>query len=816
MSDYLWNSLPADRQRALVAEQMEQEERLLDYRREKYVNALGYRPDEQLPEADFLAQVRKQLAPAYQLWIDKVVPPPGERRLRTPRWLPGLCEIGPAHMADITVRTVLTNLFTTRHTLDRYDQDEVFALPTAQYVSTAIGDMVVDIMRYRKAKKENKYYWQGQNKFFKEWSPTRCRAFSRLVDHMADMSWKEKQDFGHHMLRIAQASGVIKLVNTRSRKKNGSYKERAFVTLNEEILAQLRDSHEELLSQILPNYRPMLCRPTLHTETEPGGAASPWVRKSSVRRRMLAEKQVLPPLEMRALNILQDVEWTINVPVLQVLETMFKLNHGQAGLPKYSQDDYFRMEEPYPKDEDKSIRRTWFKKRDNLKASFYRERQKRFTLQERLREAKRLRDRTFWHAWFCDFRSRKYTATEMLSPQGGDWDRALIKFARPRAQTKEGLYWLKVHVANLWDQDKQDFDDRVKWVDAHLEMLYAIATDPIGHRGAWVSDKKKKNPSFQRLAAAMDLIKSIDHGITEIPVQLDGSCNGAQHWAAMMHDPVLAEKVNLIRRKLPGDLYQEVANKCTEICKSSPNVWRETFLSYWGGKIDRAITKRSTMCDPYGITFYGINTYCRTEGNLDWVQADKLPEAATELATVIDMALKDTLVEPNKGKDWLKELAIIASKRGVHLSWYTPTGFKVDHRYYRSVERPSFAGLFKARLFFDSFDPTTISGQDALLAVSPNFTHSVDAAHMTFVLCVCNDRGINQFAMIHDSYGVPSPDVHLLRSAIVEEFVRLHSMDPLQMIKDHMEVILKRELPDLPERGTFDLSQALEANHMFG
>lgn len=819
MSDYIWNELPVEQQRALVAQQMSHEEDLLEYQREKYVNSLGFNPDEKGPEAEFLAHVRKQLAPTYQHWIDITVKPKEKGRLRLPKWLPGLCEIGPAHMADITIRVILTQLFTSKHTLDRYEPGEYYALPTAQFIATQIGEMCIDIMRYRRARKENQYNWKGQNKFFRQWTPERCRAFSRSVDVLADLTWREKQDFGHHMLRIAQSSGVIQLIKHRT-KRRSRFVERIFVTLNDDILRSLRESHESLINMLMPTYRPMLCRPTPHTNIEAGGAASPWIRKATIRRRAFGvEAAPLPDLEVRALNALQDCEWAINAPVLAVMEEMFRSDHGQAGLPKYTQPEWFSMDEPYPEGEDKRLKRTWLKKRDALKAAFSVDKQRRFALQARLKEARRLCGRVFWHAWFCDFRSRKYTATEMLSPQGGDWDRGLIKFAKPRKQTEAGLYWLKVHVANLWDQDKIDFPDRVRWVDEHMPMLRAVATSPIEHRGTWISDKKKKNPSFQRLAAAMDLIRSIDDGITEIPVQLDGSCNGAQHWAAMMRDADLAVKVNLVKRSIPGDLYQEVANKCTEICKSNPNTWRELFLAQWGGKIDRSITKRSTMCDPYGITFYGISTYCRTEGNLDWVPADQMPEAAKELATVIDMALKDTLTEPNKGKEWLKAVATMSAKEGVHLSWVTPSGFRVDHHYYQTIERLSYAALFRKspwKLSFEDLDPSKISVMDSTLGVSPNLTHSIDAAHMTFVLCSCLDRGILQYSMIHDSYGVPAPDVPLLRSAIVEEFVRLHQMDPLQMFKDHMEKILGRQLPDLPERGSFDLNRALDANHMFG
>ena len=95
-----------------------------------------------------------------------------------------------------------------------------------------------------------------------------------------------------------------------------------------------------------------------------------------------------------------------------------------------------------------------------------------------------------------DFRGRAYTTCELLSHQSSDFDKALIHFAEPVKQTERGLYWIKVHVANLFDQDKLSFDERVKWVDDNMAMLQRINDDPYDNR-EWVSDKEK-NPSFQR------------------------------------------------------------------------------------------------------------------------------------------------------------------------------------------------------------------------------------------------------------------------------------------------------------------------------
>ena len=85
--------------------------------------------------------------------------------------------------------------------------------------------------------------------------------------------------------------------------------------------------------------------------------------------------------------------------------------------------------------------------------------------------------------------------------------------------------------------------------------------DPFENK-EWVSDKVKKNPSFQRLAAVFDLMR--DDGMTQIPVNMDGKCNGSQHWSAIMGDELIALLTNVLPSEEPQDLYQYVANKTTE------------------------------------------------------------------------------------------------------------------------------------------------------------------------------------------------------------------------------------------------------------
>jgi DNA-directed RNA polymerase len=292
-----------------------------------------------------------------------------------------------------------------------------------------------------------------------------------------------------------------------------------------------------------------------------------------------------------------------------------------------------------------------------------------------------------------------------------------------------------------------------------------------------------------------------------------------------MRDVDLAYKVNLTGHKDPQDLYGFVADsmtasmaKDTKDDNADPDTkdWAELFLNHWDNKIPRSVCKRAVMTDPYGVTFYGIRRYCKTEGHLDWVNKDRIAGAVMELATYIDKCLKNTLTNANYGKVWLKQIADIASNMGKNLEWTTPCGFKVVHQYYEILTRRSIAKLFNMKeLHFGSTDSSQIDDTQVNLAVSPNYIHSLDASHMWMTIDKMVTAGITNFSFVHDSYGCAAPYVPLMRQYTREEFYTMHKEPLLEKLKVEVENSLGVELPSTPVIGDLNISSVLEAEYFF-
>ena len=184
-----------------------------------------------------------------------------------------------------------------------------------------------------------------------------------------------------------------------------------------------------------------------------------------------------------------------------------------------------------------------------------------------------------------DFRGRIYGASH-FNFQREDHVRALFLFADGEPIGEDGLLWLKAHVAaradgNEWSSAARPSDldraGRIKWTEDNLDLLRKIGNAVLS-RGdpasiAWALPKDK----YQFLAACAELVQALDTGpefITKLPLTFDGSCSGLQHLCAMTR----AEEgrfVNLTAGNEADDLYRRVA-----------------FRANW---FDRATVKRPAM-----------------------------------------------------------------------------------------------------------------------------------------------------------------------------------------------------------------------------
>lgn len=151
-----------------------------------------------------------------------------------------------------------------------------------------------------------------------------------------------------------------------------------------------------------------------------------------------------------------------------------------------------------------------------------------------------------------DWRGRIYPVTAGLTTQGVCLQKALLSFDKGMPLgSEEAVDYLKAHTAACWGYDKAPWVDRIKWTEENSEFIREVAEDPMGTWDVW----KDADEPWLFIAACEMMVRYYEHGVdavVDIPAPQDGTCNGAQHYAAMTRDIKGALGVNLI----PNGTYQ--------------------------------------------------------------------------------------------------------------------------------------------------------------------------------------------------------------------------------------------------------------------
>jgi DNA-directed RNA polymerase len=606
-------------------------------------------------------------------------------------------------------------------------------------------------------------------------------------------------------------------------------------------------SHNEAMEIASPDRMPCIVPPEDWTGLRQGGYYSPILRSRTALVKMRASRtgQVQNALYeaadlsqvMSAVNALQRTPWQINAPVFAAMRAVWHRNLG-IGMPasqpiEVPVSPLAADEDPRPMADDDPRKMAFNRWKGEARELHTLEREriaKNLSLMRTMRMANSMQHyNQFWYVYQCDFRGRVYSATAGLSPQGTDQSKALIRFANGKRLGERGLYWLKVHGANKYGTDKVDYDDRVAWIDSHSEHWIAAALDPVAGREYWQDADKP----YQFLAFCIEYEQAVRLGedfVSHLPVALDGSCNGLQHFSAMLRDAVGGAAVNLTPSPKPADIYQDVGDVCTRKLmglRSLPDErhggaanWMALFHSQGLTTMPRKLPKPPVMTMPYGSTRQACTTTI-----FKWVH-ETAPaffekgssfSHAMYLSPLMWDSIGEVVVAARLAMDWIQNCASILSKAGHPLQYTSPIGFPVYQATYgfdtRKIET-QIGGRLSLRLAEDTDELSTRKQRQGS---SPNLIHHVDATHMHMVLNAGVAAGLDSFAMIHDDFGTHACDIDVWHGIIRSTFVQLHEQH--DVLADFKQVHEERhgvQLPSLPPRGSLDLRGVLASDFFFG
>lgn len=463
----------------------------------------------------------------------------------------------------------------------------------------------------------------------------------------------------------------------------------------------------------------------------------------------------------------------------------------------------------------------------------------------------------FWMPQSLDFRGRVYPVPD-FNPQRGDHVRGMLEFAEGMALGPAGLFWLAVHLANSGDFDKiskASFDERVAWVERHADRILQTARDPLAMIDWWAA----ADSPFQFVAACIDYARALDSAdpaahVSHLPIALDGSCSGLQHYAASLRDPGGAALVNLVPADRPADIYAQVATIVADRVARDAAEGLAEAREWQAFGITRATVKRSVMTFAYSSEEFGFRRQLMADTMkplADRVVAGELPchpfaeggwPAAGYLARHLWQAVNEAVAGAATGMAWFKQVAGLLAAEGRGLRWETPLGLPVVHDYRRWETRRIklhfldrsiplaaatdhdriTAGQVHARVttLLRTERAATLDRSKQKSAVAPNVIHSMDASHLMLAVEAAAADGVTEFALIHDSFATHAARsgrwVVTVRKALVDLY---ETFDPYAAIHRAALAALSPEgqarLPAPPARGPFDLREILRADYAF-
>ncbi len=522
------------------------------------------------------------------------------------------------------------------------------------------------------------------------------------------------------------------------------------------------------------------------------------------------------PDVVNSVNILQKTEWVINKPVQAIFNKCVNegLQFGKLPINPHS------IELP-PKPVDIATNKEALIKWKRMASKVYERQAKNKSKHIQVARIKAEAELLSQYEYFCnplqlDSRGRIYPKPAMLHFQGADYAKGLLKFRYgKRMGSDDSFGYFAIAGANLYGEvDKESIGDRVQWIEKNEQKILAVAKSPFDEKWWQQADKP-----FQFLAWCMEYKDFADTDydadfITTLPIQADCSNSGLQHYSAMMRDEVGGFATNLIPTEKPNDVYAMVADKVIEKLKLRTDELAKKWLAYG---IDRRLCKKPVMCLPYSLTRYSCRLYLAehvnqqlNEKNIPHSFGDDLFEATKYLTPIVWESIYDVIKGARDIMKFLKDVSALVASENLPINWTTPLNFPVQMACYSMQSKRVKTQMGDSILMLSyQYGTEKIDKRKTSQAICPNWIHSLDAAVLQLAVVKGHQNGIDNFCVIHDSFGVVAPDTQIMAKAIRDSFCEIYRKDVLKMWADEMYAMLspknQKKFPSLPVKGNLNL-----------
>tara|TARA_B110000093_G_scaffold182773_1_gene230362 strand:+ start:113 stop:2617 length:2505 start_codon:yes stop_codon:yes gene_type:complete len=664
----------------------------------------------------------------------------------------------------------------------------------------------------------------------------------RQIEWVAD-NWhtKNRVHLGMRLLEIFRdVTGMVDLAEIRQ--ANG--KRRAIVQATPAMMEMLKDRLERS-EHMFPIFYPMVVKPNAWKNDCLVGSAyktnnvQPYKLIKRAKMNYLSEMENTDiSITLKAVNALQETPWRVNTEMLEALRYVYTNSLQVDKLPPANDLPLPPMVLDLTDDKARKQNSAACARIHNQNRKFV---SKRLALLQVIHLADKFKnfDELYFPHDLCS-RGRAYPKPHYLNPQGPAYTRSLLEFSEGKAiETTEQVEYIAIVGANAFGHDKLPMSERIQWVWDNEDMFVQIAAN-------WQEDRRwiDADSPFEFLRFCLEWRELNDHGvgyISHLPINFDATCSGLQHFSALLRDRKGGFNVNLTGHPERQDIYGAVAKLAKAAitaeleCEEKGTLARAALEL----KIDRKLTKRPVMIVPYSGTFKACMRYVqehydelRDAGVVMPMKDDDIsyrlvPYVARKVWDAISM----TVVAARDAMDWITKIARLVTKNENPLPfmWSTPTGFVVQQAKY-SMDRHSVQTMIDGRMLKVEFltDSKVLDANKNAQSLSPNYIHSMDAAHLQLTINKALSRGDTadgvggmSFCMIHDSFGVHAADMdYFLHECIKPAFYEMYKDgDVLQKFLEEVMPLIpeksRKKIPTIPSLGDLDISEVLDSEFFF-
>ena len=611
----------------------------------------------------------------------------------------------------------------------------------------------------------------------------------------------------------------------------GKYRAQRYVSATKTTFDWIKDFND-YKSLMEPFWLPMVENPTNWTAMWKGGYN---YSEDSVLPKLplikSPDKQFLRSINVKTLSsvtecvgLIQNTPWEINDKVLDTVNWVWDNNVITKDLPAREDEEVPSF--PLDATEDRSIRDRWARIASGVHRRNLSTRSKRMLTSKVIYLANKFRGERLFLPANCDFRGRVYYIPTFLNPMGSDLCKGLLRFWREeKIKNKEDARWLAIHGANCWGNDKVSLKEREEFSYGQKDQILKIADEPTKNL-EWL----EADSPFSYLAFAFEFAIFLREGKlkTKLPCMMDATNNGLQILSILTRCEYGCMSTNVLPTDFdkPEDIYNVARLRGEHYMRKDAldgHPYAQAWLDYG---IDRQTVKRPCMTWSYGLTRYSCRQYI-TDWFEEKIHADNCPspfgvkdyyKAIHYLSEIVWRSIEEILDLPKQCMDWLQAVSRVVSRENKAINWVTPSGFPVKQGYTKT-KTSKIRTYLSGEVVHVNYkgNKQQLDVNKNALGISPNFVHSIDASllHKT-VNHSCNEKGIYDFSVVHDSFGTHSNKAAMLGDSIRDQAVELFQddllLDFLNQIKQKHPTL---DFPDPPQYGSADITQIRNSPYFF-